>query len=229
MSDDLVEIERMAGGLLRQLSSGQRRSLLRRMARDMAARNRTRIAAQQAPDGTAYEPRRKREPPRTSNHSVCFLYPSGGSGAPRKVILRQYALEKTGETNTMMTGFDIEAGAIRSFFHDKVIKWLPVDEEHRNKMGGRLSKKGSLRRKAMFRRLATARLLRSGTDDHGFWVGFTGRAAEVARIHHEGLRDRPALRAKPIPYPRRPLVGFSDADRQALLDMLYAHLLEAAA
>ncbi len=229
MSDDLVEIERIAGGLLRQLSSGQRRSLLRRMARDMAARNRTRIAAQQAPDGSAFEPRRKREPPRTVNQTACFLYPSGGSGAPRKVILRNYALEKTGQTNYMMTGFDIEAGSIRSFFHDKVIKWLPVDEEHRNASARRLRRRGNLRRKAMFRRLATARLLRSGTDDHGFWVGFTGRAAEVARIHHEGLRDRPALRAKPIPYPRRPLVGFSDADRQALLDMLYAHLLEAAA
>ena len=226
MADDLIEIERVAGGLLRQLSSGQRRALLRRMARDMAARNRTRIAAQKAPDGTAFEPRRKKEPPRTSNHAVCFLYPSGGSGAPRKVTLRQYALEKTGETAYMMTGFDIEAGSIRSFFHDKIIKWLPVDEEHQNKTGGRLRRRGNLRRKAMFRRLATARLLRSGEDDHSFWVGFTGRAAEVARIHHEGLRDRPSLRARPIPYPRRPLVGITDADRQALLDLLFAHLTE---
>lgn len=227
MSDDLVEIERVAGGLLRQLTSSQRRSLLRRMARDMAARNRARINAQTAPDGTAFEPRRKREPPRTVNQTACFLYPSGGSGSPRKVILRNYAIEKTGETNYMMTGFDIEAGAIRSFFHDKVIKWLPVDAEHRNASAGRLRRRGNLRRKAMFRRLATARLLRSGEDDQGFWVGFTGRAAEVARVHHEGLRDRPSLKAKPISYPRRPLVGFSDQDRQAMLDMLYAHLAEA--
>ena len=218
--DDLIEIERIAGGLLRQLSSGKRRSLLRRMARDVAARNRARIAAQRASDGSAFEPRRKREPPRTVNQTVCFLYPSGGTGEPRKVILRQYALEKTGDSY-MMTGFDIEAGGIRSFFHDKIIKWLPVDEEYRNKMGGRLRRRGNLRRKAMFRRLATARLLRSGEDDQGFWVGFTGRAAEVARIHHEGLRDRPALRARPISYPRRPLVGATDADRQAMLDMLY--------
>ena len=227
MSEDLIEIERVAGGLLRQLSSSQRRALLRRMARDMAARNRTRIKAQKAPDGSAFEPRRKREPPRTSNHAVCFLYPSGGSGAPRKVILRQYALEKTGETAYMMTGFDIEAGSIRSFFHDKIIKWLPVDEEHQNKTGGRLRRRGNLRRKAMFRRLATARLLRSGEDDHSFWVGFTGRAAEVARIHHEGLRDRPSLKAKAITYPRRQLVGISDTDRQAVLDMLYTHLADA--
>ncbi|HEY4544867.1 MAG TPA: phage virion morphogenesis protein [Pedomonas sp.] len=224
MSDDLVEIERVAGGLLRQLTSGQRRSLLRRMARDMAARNRARINAQTAPDGTAFEPRRKREPARTVNQTACFLYPSGGSGGPRKVVLRNYAIEKTGETNYMMTGFDIEAGAIRSFFHDKVIKWLPVDADHRNASAGRLRRRGNLRRKAMFRRLATARLLRSGEDDQGFWVGFTGRAAEVARIHHEGLRDRPSLKARPISYPRRPLVGFSNEDRQALLDMLYNNI-----
>lgn len=35
----------------------------------------------------------------------------------------------------------------------------------------------TLRRKAMFRRLATARYLRADADDHGFWVGFTGRAS----------------------------------------------------
>lgn len=226
--DDLAEIERIAGGLLRQLSSGQRRTLMRRMARDMAARNRARIKAQKAPDGSAFEPRRERQPTRTVNQTACFLYPSGGSGAPRKVILRQYAIEKTGEANYMMTGFDIEAGGIRSFFHDKVIKWLPVDAEHRNRTGGRLRRRGNLRRKAMFRRLASARLLRSGVDDRGFWVGFTGRAAEVARIHHEGLRDRPALKARPITYPRRPLLGFSEQDREALLDMLFAHLAEAA-
>jgi len=222
-TDDLVEIERIAGGLIRQLSAGQRRSLLRRMAREMAARNRARIAAQKAPDGTAFEPRRPREPARTVNQTVCFLYPSGGSGPARKVILRQYALEKTGDSY-MMTGFDIEAGGIRSFFHDKIIKWLPVDEEYRNKTGGRLRRRGNLRRKAMFRRLATARFLRFGEDDHSFWVGFTGRAAEIARIHHEGLRDRPARKAQPLTYPRRPLVGISDADRQAILDMVYAHL-----
>lgn len=154
MSEDLVEIERIAGALLRQLSSGQRRTLLRRMARTMATRNRGRIKTQTAPDGTPFEPRR-------------------------------------------------------------------------NADDSSLRRRGRLRSKIMFRRLATARLLRSGADDHGFWIGFAGRTAQIARVHHEGLRDRPSSKAKPIAYPRRPLLGFSEQDREALLDMLYAQLAAA--
>ena len=44
MTDDLAEIERIAGALLRSLSSGQRRTLMRRMGRDLAAGQRARIA-----------------------------------------------------------------------------------------------------------------------------------------------------------------------------------------
>ena len=126
----------------------------------------------------------------------------------------------------MMTGFDIEAGAIRSFEFDKIVKWLPVPEEHRNK-GGTLRRRGGLRRKAMFRRLASGRYLRTQADDQGFWVGFSGKASQVAGIHHHGLRDRPSLRAKAIDYPRRELIGASDADREHLLDLLYTHLADA--
>lgn len=44
----------------------------------------------------------------------------------------------------MVTGFDIEAAAIRSFAFDKVVKWLPVPEEHRNASGGKLRRRGRL-------------------------------------------------------------------------------------
>jgi phage virion morphogenesis protein len=46
--------------LLRSLSSGQRRKLLRKMARDLAASQRQRIAAQRQPDGSAFAPRKQR-------------------------------------------------------------------------------------------------------------------------------------------------------------------------
>jgi hypothetical protein len=46
--------------LLRTLSSGQRRKLLRKMARDLAASQRQRIAAQRQPDGSAFAPRKQR-------------------------------------------------------------------------------------------------------------------------------------------------------------------------
>ncbi|MDA5192802.1 phage virion morphogenesis protein [Govanella unica] len=223
MTDELTEIEAIAGGLLRQLSSSQRRTLMRRMARDLALSQRARIAAQRDPSGAAFEPRKKKAEPIRGRSAVAFLYPSGGSGTARRVTMKSYVIE-----HRMMTGFDIETGAIRSFMVDKVIKWLPVEAEHRNAAGGgMLRRRGSLRRKAMFKKLASARNLRSGADDQGFWVGFSGRAAEVARIHHEGLRDRPSLKARAMRYPRRELLGVTEAERADMLHVLYAHLAEA--
>lgn len=218
MTDDLAELEQIAGALVRSLSSAERRSLMRRMARDLALSQRQRIAAQKQPDGASFTPRKAKQAPISGRGATCFLYPSGGGGEPRRVIMKSF----TWSTGRMMTGFDIEAGAIRSFEFDKVIKWLPVPEEYRNAGGGTLRRRGGLRRKAMFRRLASARYLRSQANDQGFWVGFSGKAAAVANVHHYGLRDKPSLRSRAVAYPQRPLIGLSEFDRINMIDMLYS-------
>jgi phage gpG-like protein len=222
MSDDLAEIERIAGSLLRALSSGERRALMRRMARTLGRSQRDRIAAQRQPDGSKFEARKAKAPPVTGRGAACFLYPTGGGGEPRKVIMKSFAWT----TGRMMTGFDIEAGGIRSFEFDKVVKWLPVPEAHRNAGGSSLRRRGGLKRKAMFRRLATGRFLRTGADDQGFWVGFSGKVSQIADVHQHGLRDKPSLRAQAVPYPKRELLGATAADRESLLDLLYTHILE---
>jgi phage gpG-like protein len=223
MSDDLAELERIAGALLRGLGSGQRRGLMRRMARELAISQRHRITAQRQPDGSAFEPRKAKAPPVSGRGAACFLYPSGGGGEPRKVIMKSF----TWATGRMLTGFDIEAGSIRSFEFDKIVKWLPVPEEHKNAGGGKLRRRGGLRRRAMFRRLASSRFLKTGTDDQGFWVGFSGKVSQIAGVHQHGLRDRPSLRAKAVPYPKRELLGATPADRERLLDLLYEHMATA--
>lgn len=220
MTDDLAEIERIAGALLRSLSSGRRRTIMRKMARELAISQRERIAAQRQPDGTAFEARKAKEPPLPGRGAACFLYPAGGSGPPRRVIMKSF----TWGTGRMMTGFDIEAGAIRSFEFDRIVKWLPVPEESRNRGGSKRRRRGGLRRRAMFRRLASARFLRTATEDQGFWVGFSGKVSQIARVHQQGLRDKPSLRAKAVPYPRRELLGAISADRQRVIDILFAHM-----
>ncbi|MBB6191513.1 phage virion morphogenesis protein [Sphingobium wenxiniae] len=222
MTDDLAEVERIAGALLQSLSSGQRRTLMRRMARELAKGQRERIAAQRQPDGSAFAPRKEKSPPVMGRGAACFLYPSGGGGAPRRVIMKSFAWT----TGRMMTGFDIEAGGIRSFEFDKVVKWLPVPEEYRNAGAGKLRRRGGVRRRAMFRRLASGRFLRTGINDQGFWVGFSGKVSEIATVHQRGLRDKPSVRAAAIPYPRRELLGDTAADREHMLDMLYLHLAD---
>ncbi len=221
MSDDLAELERVAGALLRSLSAAEQRGLMRRMGRDLAASQRRRIAAQQQPDGSAFEARRERAPAQPGRGPACFLYPAGGGGEPRRVLMKSF----TWGSGHMLTGFDIEAGAIRSFERDKIVKWLPVPEEHR---GGSAARKrpARIRRRAMFRRLATARFLRSGVDDQGVWVGFTGKVAQIASVHQYGLRDKPSLRAKTVSYPKRELLGVSAAEREYLLDCIYSHFAD---
>lgn len=218
MSDDLAELQRMAGSLLRNLSAGERRNLMRRMARELAARQRRRIAAQTNPDGSAFAARKEKAPPLPGRGPACFLYPSSG-GEPRKVLMKSFAWT----SGQMMTGFDIEAGAVRSFERDKVVKWLPVPEEHRGSSGAR-KRTGRIRRRAMFRRLGNGRYLRSGVDDAGLWVGFTGAASKIARVHQYGLRDKPSLKAKAVAYPKRELLGVTVADGERLLEMMLGQL-----
>jgi len=223
MTDELAEIERIAGALLRGLSSGQRRTLMRRMARELGSGQRERITGQQAPDGSAFAPRKKKEPPISGRGAACFLYPAGGAGEPRRVIMKSF----TWGPGQKMTGFDIDAGAIRTFEFSKIVKWLPVPPEHENRGGGKLRRRGGIRRRAMFRRLCSARFLRTGADDQSLWVGFSGKVSAIANVHQRGLRDRPSIRAKPVDYPQRELLGATAADRERLLDLLYAHMADA--
>ncbi|WNC11646.1 phage virion morphogenesis protein [Pseudomonas coleopterorum] len=59
MSDELEVLEEWAGTLLAKLEPGERRKLLGQVARDLRRNQQRRIAAQKAPDGTAYAPRKR--------------------------------------------------------------------------------------------------------------------------------------------------------------------------
>lgn len=221
-TDGLIELERIAGALLANMDSSDRRRIFRAMARDLRASQSARIGAQQNPDGSAYEPRRPKAAPRGSAYPVRFLYPKGAA-APRPVFMKSWVRQ-----GPLLTGFDIERGAIRSFFWDKIDKWLPVEAADRAKPTGSLRRRGSIRRGAMFRKLRGGRHLKSGASDLEIWVGFSGRAANVAGIHNDGLEDRPALKAKPMRYPRRVLLGLTNAERGRVIDLLLTHVAAAA-
>ncbi|MFT3967914.1 MAG: phage virion morphogenesis protein [Sphingobium sp.] len=216
--DGLVELERIAGGLVMSLDGAGRRRLLRAMARDIRKSQSARIAEQRDPDGPAYEPRKARREEKPGAYPVRFLYPKG-SPSPRLVLMKSWVRQ-----GPLITGFDIEAGGLRSFFWDRIEKWLPVEAKDAAKPGGRLRRRGSIRRAAMFRKLRNGRNLKAGTDDLGAWVGFTGRAAAVAGVHQGGGMDRPAANAKPVRYPRRVLLGLTAAERSHMLDLLLAHV-----
>ena len=91
---------------------------------------------------------------------------------------------------------------------------------------GRLRRSGTIKRKAMFRKLRNTTNLKAGSTDTEAWVGFSRRAARIARVHQEGLEDTPAKGAKPVRYARRLLLGDTEAERQELLNILFAHVTD---
>lgn len=218
MNDDLREIEAIAGALLRKVSPAERRKLLRTMARGIQKSQSARIAKQIDAEGRAFAARKPRKDPEPGQYAVKFLYPRGAA-EPRLVLMKSWVHE-----GPLLAGYDIESGAIRSFFWDKVDRWLPVTPEEQNKGAGKFRRKGRIRNKAMFRKLRNARNLRSDATDQEAWIGFTGRAAEIARVHQEGLRDKPAAKGKAVRYAKRELLGLTDLERNWLLDQLLDHV-----
>ncbi|WP_036129254.1 phage virion morphogenesis protein [Luteibacter mycovicinus] len=87
-------------------------------------------------------------------------------------------------------------------------------------------KRGSIRRgkTTMFAKIRTARWLKINADINGVEVGFGGRAARIARVHQEGLEDKPSSGAREVRYARRQLLGFSPADREMVRNHILDHL-----
>ena len=85
-------------------------------------------------------------------------------------------------------------------------------------------KQGRIRRKlAMFKKLRTATYLKVRGDSSGITVGFTGRIAQIARVHQYGLRDRAERGAPDTRYATRKLLGLTDKDLDIIRDGLLAH------
>ncbi|MFA5495175.1 MAG: phage virion morphogenesis protein [Porticoccaceae bacterium] len=93
----------------------------------------------------------------------------------------------------------------------------PQHRQHRQRQG-------AIRRGPMFAKIRQAKHLRITSSPSAAGVGFTGRVARIARVHHYGLRDRVTPGGPHYPYPARPLIGISEADRNLVRDMLIDHL-----
>ncbi|AIV85258.1 phage virion morphogenesis protein [Burkholderia pseudomallei TSV5] len=72
----------------------------------------------------------------------------------------------------------------------------------KGKAGGKRlrEKAGRVKREAMFRKLRTARYLRTDIDDTGLAIGFDERLSRIARVHHEGQKApvEPGARSRSI-------------------------------
>jgi len=76
-------------------------------------------------------------------------------------------------------------------------------------------KKGRIKRE-MFARLRTAKYMKAKGSADDAVVEFTGNVQRMARVHHYGLRDRPARGGKEVQYDERPLLGFHKGHNETL-------------
>ncbi len=88
-------------------------------------------------------------------------------------------------------------------------------------------KAGRIKRQkaAMFNKLRTNTYLQVQMDATQASVGFFGRVARIARVHHEGLQDKVAPRGPSYKYPARPLLGFTAADVDTIRRAILEHLV----
>ena len=69
-------------------------------------------------------------------------------------------------------------------------------------------KKGRVKRE-MFKKLRTAKYMKAKASTDDAVVEFTGNVQRMVRVHHYGLRDRPARGRKEVQYEARPLLGIT--------------------
>ncbi|WP_296250310.1 phage virion morphogenesis protein [Pseudomonas sp. UBA4194] len=76
----------------------------------------------------------------------------------------------------------------------------------------------------MFTKLRTARYMRVQSTNAGAAVEFIGRVSRIARVHHYGMKDRPARGQPDVRYAPRELLGFALQDAKNVSDLLMQHL-----
>ncbi|WP_321931545.1 phage virion morphogenesis protein [Paraburkholderia guartelaensis] len=87
-------------------------------------------------------------------------------------------------------------------------------------------KRGRIKRAAMFAKLRTARYMQIEATPAGLAIGFAGRVARIARIHQLGEVAPVVLGGPQVRYPARVLLGFSDADRELILNKVAQHITD---
>lgn len=86
------------------------------------------------------------------------------------------------------------------------------------------AQQGSIRRRAMFTKLSTAKWLKATNHGDTAVVGFFGNVARLATTHQRGLKDRVSRDGPQVEYAQRELLGFTALDSEMIMDSVLTHL-----
>jgi len=86
------------------------------------------------------------------------------------------------------------------------------------------SQSGRIKRRAMFRKLASPKHLKMTATPDGLTLGFLGKVGFIARVHQYGLRAKVATDGPWYQYSKRELLGFEREDvtriQNSIIDFL---------
>ncbi|WBF43766.1 phage virion morphogenesis protein [Serratia rubidaea] len=193
------QLDQVFGAILGGMTPAGRMRTAREVGRVLRQGQARRIARQENPDGSKFEKRRRKV--LHSQAGIGFIW----NGEIRR--LRNWRATK-GKRGRMLTGFDEERGAVRSFYREDIERYLDINFMQ--------IRRDTSKADPMFRRLRTARYLKARADANGATVGFSGVAARIARAHQLGLRDKVNESGAMAKYPQRQLLGLTKADRMAI-------------
>ncbi|CDH26307.1 phage virion morphogenesis protein [Xenorhabdus bovienii] len=205
----MFSLENELQRLLSTTSPGYRSRLVRQVATAIRTDQQKRIRSQKNTDGSSYEPRRRRI--LRSQKGIRFIH----RGEVRD--LKNWRATR-GRRGRMITGFDEDRGAVRSFYRSEIERYLEINRSE--------TRKTTTRRNPMFQRLRAAKFLRMRTSADTAIVGFQGKAAAIARQHQYGLEGSINALAR-TRYPQRELLGLSEHEKLKLIEMIYHDLAEA--
>ncbi|MGJ0629396.1 phage virion morphogenesis protein [Xenorhabdus bovienii] len=117
----------------------------------------------------------------------------------------------------MITGYDTERKAVRSFYKNDIQRILEVKTD-------RINTRKASKKTRMFKKLATARYLRLSANDREAVIFFAPKVAAVARVHHFGLKERMRGKNMTVKYPERRLLGLTPQDIQHIEEHILSHL-----
>ncbi|WP_436882787.1 phage virion morphogenesis protein [Enterobacter asburiae] len=210
MSDNLTqELDGVLEALTARLSPAARKKLAGKLALGLRERQAKRIRQQKNPDGTPYIPKKKREV-KTYSGRLRFVW----KGEVREI--NNWHNTKDKNSGGMVTGFDALRGDFRSFRRADIAQYLAIELN-------KAAMRRSLKKNEMFRRLRTYQYLRTEFSSQGARVGFSGRAAAIARIHQFGLVDDLDAHFHGR-YPERELLGLNDDDVYWMSDQILSFI-----
>lgn len=217
-ADELAVYREAISRLLDRLSASERSRLLRKTAHMLRRSQQRRIAAQVAPDGAPWPKRKPRSGPKPASRAIRFLYRKAG-GDERLVDMRSWT-----RRGGNLVGYDREAEGVRTFRADRIARHLPAEggPDPGALPASIRGRRGGVKRKAraMFGKLRKAAHLKAGATPDEAYVEFTARASKLARVHHFGLKDRVVPGGPETEYPQRELLGFSQADEEAIMALI---------